>query len=371
MRIAVSGSTGLIGSALVSALEADGHSIIPIVCSGRMAPSGVVSLDPKALAPGVEGLFTFRSPYEMRLNRSWVRDFYHPELEGIDAVVHLAGENIAKGRWTRDRKLRILSSRVSTTMGLCKALSQLKLPPRALLIASAVGIYGNRGDEQLDEGSVPEPAVESPASCASGVRADDGNENSALPLEEEVVEEFDEEVVSLLSDESGASFLAVVCALWEVSKDEFPLAWTRTASLRFGAVLSGKGGALAKMLPPFRWGLGGVIGSGEQYMSWIEIDDVVGAIKHVLAAETLQGPVNVVSPNPVTNREFTKTLGRVLRRPTLFPIPAFAVRLAFGELADALLLSSQRVVPRKLMDSGYVFKYPVLEDALRHVLDLK
>ena len=336
MRIAVTGSTGLIGSALVSALQAEGHSVIPIICSGRTPPPGGVSLDLEALEHEGEGLFTTSSTGAVSPNPSRLESIYYAELEGIDVVIHLAGENIAKGRWTRGKKDRILYSRLFSTTALSKALSQLQSPPRVLLSASAVGVYNDRGDEELDE---------------------------------EIASEFTFTVE--LSALSGASFLAHVCTLWETGKEAFPLPRTRRASLRFGAVLSGKGGALAKMLLPFRYGLGGVIGSGEQYMSWIAIDDVVGAIKHVLAAETLQGPVNVVSPNPVTNREFTQTLGRVLRRPTLFPIPAFAVRVAFGELADALLLASQRVAPRKLMDSGYVFKYPVLEDALRHVLELE
>ena len=313
MRIAISGSMGLIGSVLISALETEGHSIVPIICSGRKPPPGAVWLGPYSAGHVV----------------------HLPELEGMDAIVHLAGENLARGRWTPNKKRAVFHSRSLVTLRLCKALNMLQSPPGALLIASAVGVYDDRGGTELDEDST----------CK-------------LPL------------TSDGSFPSGASFLSYVCMLWEAAAKAEPVP-CRVVNLRFGAVLSGKGGALAKMLKPFKWGLGGVIGSGEQYMSWIAIDDVVGAIKHVLAREALQGPVNVVSPNPVTNREFTKTLGKLLRRPTLFPVPAFAVRFAFGELADALLLASQRVVPRRLMDSGFAFKYPVLEDALRHVLGLE
>ena len=364
MRVAISGSSGLIGSQLTAALEAEGHSITPIICSGRKAPPGAVSLDVEALKHEEEGLFTTSSTGWISPNPRRLDSLHCAELEGIDAVVHLAGENIVKGRWTRSRKSKILNSRLLTTMAACKALSQLQSPPVALLTASAVGVYGDRKDEQLDERSAP-GFLDAPCPvCAPDVCGQD----------EEECGELVEESICDLEDEprsSGAFFLAEVCERWETSRWAFPLLRTRTVSLRLGAVLSGKGGALMKMLPPFRWGLGGVIGSGEQYMSWIAIDDVVGAIKHVLATQTLQGPVNIVSPNPVTNREFTKTLGKVLRRPTLLPIPAFAVRLAFGELADALLLSSQRAIPRKLLESGYVFKYPVLEDALRHVLGVE
>jgi len=309
MRIAITGSTGLIGSALIAALNEEGHSLIRVVGHARQLSAGEVAVDPSD--PG-----------------SW----RHSELDGVDAFIHLAGENVAARRWTPQRKSEILASRAAFTSQISKLLAGLVIRPRVLLAASAVGVYGDRKDEALGEDSVREPN-----------KITDG-----MP--------------------AGGDFLTHVCKLWEDATKPAVDAGIRVVNLRFGAVLSRRGGALAKMLTPFRLGLGGIIGSGKQYLSWVAIDDVIGAIEHALVTDTLSGPVNVVSPNPVTNREFTKTLGKVLRRPTLFPVPAFAARLAFGELADALLLASQRAVPRKLMNSSYAFRYPVLEDALRHVL---
>jgi uncharacterized protein (TIGR01777 family) len=242
-------------------------------------------------------------------------------LDGFDAVVHLAGENIAAGRWTESVKERIRKSRVDGTQLLSRALARLKQPPRAVVQASAVGFYGNRGDESLTE-----------------------------------------------SSPRGQGFLPAVCVAWEAAAEPAEKQGIRVVFLRFGVILSRKGGALKKMLLPFRLGVGGVIGDGSQYMSWITLDDAVAAIQHALSTEGLRGPVNVVSPQPVTNRGFTRTLGRALGRPTVFPMPAFAARLAFGEMADALLLSSQRVLPDRLLGSGYSFRHPDLEPALRHVL---
>jgi uncharacterized protein (TIGR01777 family) len=239
----------------------------------------------------------------------------------MEAVVHLAGENIASGRWTAARKARIRSSRVMGTRTLCETLARLSQPPKVLVSASAIGYYGDRGAEPLWE-------------------------NSAF----------------------GTGFLAEVCRAWEEATQPAVQKGIRVVLLRIGIVLSPAGGALAKMLIPFQLGLGGVIGSGNQYMSWIALDDVAGVIAHALVTDTLQGPVNAVAPYPVTNREFTKTLGRVLRRPTVFPLPGFAARLAFGEMADALLLASTRVEPKRLLATQYVFRYPELEDALRHLL---
>lgn len=244
-----------------------------------------------------------------------------PGLEGMDAVVHLAGENIATGRWTAAKKTRIYNSRVQGTRLLCEALAQLINPPKVLVSASAIGYYGDRGDRVLREDSPP-----------------------------------------------GDDFLAHVCRAWEEAVEPARQRGIRVVNMRFGIVLSPAGGALSKMLTPFKIGLGGVIGSGEQYMSWIALDDVVGAIHHALGTETLQGPVNTVAPQPVTNREFTKTLGRVLGRPTLIPMPAFAARAAFGEMADALLLASTRVDATKLRESDYAFRFADLESALRHLL---
>jgi hypothetical protein len=242
-------------------------------------------------------------------------------LDGVDAVVHLAGENIAGGRWTPAQKARIRDSRVRGTALLARSLRELDRKPRILLSGSAVGFYGNRGDELLDESSA-----------------------------------------------RGRGFLADVCAQWEDAARPAADAGIRVITMRTAVVLSSAGGALRKMLPPFRLGVGGPVGSGTQYMSWIAIDDVVGAMQHLLAADSVVGPVNLVAPNAATNREFTKTLGKVLGRPTLFRVPAFALRLALGEMADEMLLASIRAQPARLTASGYRFRYPDLEAALRHVL---
>lgn len=296
MKVLVSGSTGLVGSALVPFLVSGGHEVVRLV-RGRPAP-GVVAVpwDPQAGTIAAA------------------------QLEGFDAVVHLAGENIA-GRWTTAKKARIRSSRVEGTRLLADALAGLKRPSRTLICASAIGYYGNRGDELLREDSPP-----------------------------------------------GAGFLAEVCREWEGAARPAAEKGIRVVHLRIGVVLSPAGGALAQMLTPFKLGLGGRIGSGNQYMSWIAIDDLIGAFHHALITESLRGPVNAVAPRPMTNLEFTKTLGRVLGRPTLFPMPAFAARLAFGEMADELLLASARVEPTKLASSGYRFRAPELEGALRHLL---
>ena len=298
MKILVTGASGLVGSALVPFLEAGGHEVARL---GRSAPAdGDVRWDPDA------GVLDAGA------------------LEGFDGVVHLAGENIASGRWTEARKRRIRESRVNGTRLLAEALAGLERPPLVLVSASAIGFYGNRGDEELTEGS---PA--------------------------------------------GAGFLAEVCREWEAATEAAEGKGVRVVHARLGVVLSKDGGALAKMLTPFRLGAGGNIGNGRQYMSWITLHDTAAAIGHLLAAESAAGAVNVVAPAPVTNGEFTRTLGRVLRRPTLFPMPGFAARLAFGEMADALLLASTRVKPARLMESGYAFRHGSLEEGLRHVLDAR
>jgi uncharacterized protein (TIGR01777 family) len=242
-------------------------------------------------------------------------------LEGVDAVIHLAAESIAGGRWTRDKKERIRSSRVMGTRLLANAISQLSSPPFVFISASATGYYGNRGEEILREDSPPD-----------------------------------------------SGFIAQVCRQWEAATAPAGGRGVRTVNLRMGVVLTPTGGFLARMLPLFRMGLGGRIASGEQYLSWIAIDDLIQVISHVLANETLKGPLNAVSPQPVTNREFTRTLGRVLRRPTFLTVPAPAIRLLLGEMADELLLASARVEPEKLQKSRYAFCYPELEAALRHLL---
>lgn len=242
-------------------------------------------------------------------------------LEGHDAAVHLAGESIAEGRWDEEKKRRIRESRVQGTRLLAETLAKLERKPAVLVSASATGFYGDRGDETLTEASA-----------------------------------------------SGDDFLSEVCREWEKATLPASQAGVRVVHLRFGIILSRDGGALAKMLTPFKLGAGGRVGSGRQYWSWIDLDDAVGVIRHAITDEGLRGAVNAVAPRAVTNEEFTKTLGRVLGRPTIFPVPAFAARLAFGEMADALLLGGQRVEPRRLKESGYKFAHPELEGSLRHVL---
>ena len=238
-----------------------------------------------------------------------------------DAVVHLAGDSIMGLRWTAEKKRRIRESRTIATRLLVQTLTRLAKPPAVLVCASGVGYYGSRGDEVLSEESRP-----------------------------------------------GTGFLADLAREWEAATATAIAQGIRVVNLRLGVVLSAHGGALAKMLTPFRLGLGGVIGDGTQWMSWIALDDVIGAIRHAITTDALRGPLNLVAPGPVTNVEFTRTLGRALGRPTLVPLPAFAARLAMGQMADELLLASQRVVPARLQASGYRFRYPTLEDALRAVL---
>jgi uncharacterized protein (TIGR01777 family) len=243
------------------------------------------------------------------------------ELEGHDAAIHLAGEPIADGRWDEEKKQRIRESRVKGTRLLAEALAGLSEKPRTLVSASAIGFYGNRGAEVLREESA-----------------------------------------------SGEDFLSEVCREWEKATLAASQAGIRVAHIRIGVVLSAEGGALEKMLKPFKLGLGGRVGSGQQYMSWITLDDLIGVIKRALTDESLRGPINAVAPNPITNEEFTKALGRVLGRPTFMTVPAFAARLAFGEMADALLLSGARVEPARLREAGFEFKQPEIEGALRDIL---
>jgi hypothetical protein len=297
MKILVSGSTGLVGSALVPHLSKAGHQAVRLV---RKRP-----------APGEAAIFW--DPADGILDAA--------ALEGFDAIIHLSGESIAQGRWTDARKNRIRDSRIRSTELLARRIAGLSRPPQVLLCASAIGFYGDRDEETLKEDSPP-----------------------------------------------GDDFLARLCRDWEAASEPAVRKGVRVVWHRFGMILSPRGGALAKMLLPFRLGAGGRLGDGRQFMSWIVIDDVLGALLHALTVNALRGPVNTVSPRPVTNAEFTRTLGRVLRRPTIIPMPGFAARLAFGEMADALLLASQRVEPARLLASGYRFAYPDLEPALRHLL---
>ncbi len=295
MKILVTGATGLVGRALVPFLAGGGHEVARM---GRSAPgAGDLRWNPDAGALEAEA------------------------LEGFDGVVHLAGENIASGRWNATKKRRIKESRVGGTRLLARTLAGLERPPQVLVSASAVGFYGDRGNEELTE------------------------ESSA-----------------------GSGFLSEVCREWEAATEAAAGKGIRVVHARLGVVLSKDDGALARMLTPFRLGAGGIVGNGRQYMSWITRDDTVAAIGHLLTTESAAGPVNVAAPAPVTNREFTATLGRVLRRPTVFPLPGFVARLVFGEMADALLLASTRVKPAKLLDCGHVFRHGSLEEGLRAVL---
>ena len=296
MEIAVSGASGLIGSALVTSLTAAGHRVARLVRTEPAAGSGDIYWDPA---------------------RAYVDT---TQLGGKSAVVHLAGETIAQ-RWTAEAKRRIQSSRVLGTQLLSEAIRQLAEPPQVLISASAIGYYGDRGEEILREDNMP-----------------------------------------------GKGFLADICRDWEAATEPASRAGIRVVHLRTGIVLSDQGGALAKMLLPFRMGAGGVIGSGRQYMSWIALDDLLAAIRHIIQTPSIQGAVNAVAPRPVTNRAFTKTLGKVLSRPTLTPLPSFAVRLMFGEMGKELLLASQRVEPARLKASGFSFRFPELEAALRQAI---
>lgn len=296
MKILVSGSHGLVGSALVQSLKSDGHEVFSLV---RRPPRSDAEVE------------WYPDRGSLALSR----------LEGTDAVVHLAGESIASGRWTANKKQRIRDSRVQATTVLSEALANLKEPPGILISASAIGYYGDRGNLILTEATAP-----------------------------------------------GNDFLAGVCVAWERATEAAAEKGIRVVNARFGIILSAEGGALAKMLPPFRMGVGGRVGSGAQWMSWIALADAIGGIRFALINESLTGPVNLVAPHPVSNAEFTKTLGKVLSRPTLFPVPEFAARLAFGEMAGALLLAGQRVAPARLQEAGYEFEYAELEPALRHLL---
>ncbi len=297
MKILVSGSHGLVGKALIKSLTDDGHEVIRLVRHEHHL--GALDI-------------------EWHPNQGTI-DAQH--LEGLDGVVHLAGESIAGGRWTEERKRAIRESRTKGTSLLSESLAGLTRPPSVFLSASAIGYYGNRGDEKLNEESAP-----------------------------------------------GDDFLADVCVEWEAATKSAVEKGIRTVHTRFGVILDENGGALSKMLTPFRMGIGGKVGDGTQWTSWVALDDVIAALKFLLTNNSIRGPANIVSPNPATNAEFTRVLGRVLSRPTIFPMPAFGARLVFGEMADALLLSSQRVDPCVLEDNEFLFNWPTLEAALKHIL---
>ena len=295
MRVLMSGSSGLVGTSLRRSLEADGHQVLALVRREPQAPNEL-QWDPSGGVLDTKDL-------------------------KVDAVVHLAGESIAEGRWSEAKKARIRDSRVLGTRALCEAVASLKEKPEVVVCASAIGYYGDRGASVLDE-----------------------------------------------TASVGEGFLSEVCAQWEDAAEPARAAGIRVVNLRTGVILASEGGALSKMLLPFRLGLGGKIGAGDQYMSWVSLPDLVSIAKFALEDETLIGPVNAVAPGAVTNLEFTRALGRQLKRPTLFPLPSFMARLALGEMADDLLLASIRVEPAVLKERGFNFEHPELSAALSSVL---
>ena len=298
MRILITGASGLIGKALRRTFDHRGYEVL---LATRAAP---------------------RKPNEIQWSaEEGFREEDLGRLEGLDAVIHLAGESISGLRWTDEKKRAIRDSRVKGTHNIVNALANLKEKPKVFISGSAMGFYGDRGDEIVTEASTP-----------------------------------------------GDNFLADVCREWEMESRRAEDSGIRTVLLRTGIVLSKDGGALATMMTPFKFGVGGVIGSGKQWMSWVALDDVVEIINFALENRDLRGAVNVASPNPVTNEAFTKTLGEVLYRPTILPLPEFAVNLVFGEMGDALLLNSTRVEPKRLQEAGYEFKFKNLKAALEHAV---
>ena len=298
MKILITGASGLIGQALQKSFDEKGY----------------------------EMLLASRSEPESENEIQWSADTGFaddalPCLEGLDAVIHLAGESISALRWTDEKKKAIRDSRVHGTRTMIEAFDRIKKKPRVFVSASAIGFYGDRGDDEMTETS-----------------------------------------------SAGDTFLSGVSKEWESESRRAEDMGIRTVLLRNGIVLSKDGGALATMMTPFKFGVGGVVGNGKQWMSWVSLDDVVGIVNYALENENLRGAVNVVSPNPVTNEEFTTTLGEVLYRPTFLPLPEFAVNLVFGEMGDALLIDSTKVVPKRLVDAGYEFKYPDLKSAIEHAV---
>lgn len=297
MKIAVAGSSGLVGTKLLSSLRTQGDEVVALV----------------RRHPGESEIFW--DPAKAKIAAD--------ALEGFDAVINLAGDNIGEGRWTASKKNRILLSRTNSTLLLAEHLAQLEEKPKVWVNASAIGYYGNRGTEELTESSSP-----------------------------------------------GKGFLADVCQQWEAATQPAIDAGIRVVKLRIGVVLSKDGGGLAKMLFPFKMGGGGIVGSGKQFWSWVSLTDVVSMIRHCVVTESLEGPVNGTSPNPSTNLEFTKTLGRVLGRPTIVPMPGFLAKLLLGEMVEDLLLSSTRVLPTKLVETGFDFQHTELDAAIRAELGL-
>jgi len=299
MKILMTGATGFIGKALCKALIADGHELV--VLSRRPESAAVV--------PGIKA-FRWNPEAETPPDECWT---------DVQAVIHLAGEPVAAKRWTDEQKRRIRDSRVLGTRNLVKGMKAAKIPPKVFISSSAVGFYGNRGDEQVDERSAP-----------------------------------------------GTGFFPDICTAWEQEAEQASELGSRVVLVRIGVVL-GEGGMLEKILLPFKLGVGGILGSGRQWFPWIHIDDIVGIFRHALYGENVSGPINGVAPNPATNAEFTKALGTALYRPTIFPVPEFALRIVMGEMANAAL-DSQRVYPTVTLETGYKFRYPQLQPALDSLL---
>ncbi len=296
MKVLITGASGLVGAALQKSFAEKGYEML---LASRKEPK-----DDKHIQWSIEGGFT------------------DPEkLEGIDVIVHLAGENVSGLRWTEEKKKAIRDSRILGTRNVVDAISKLKHKPKTFIASSAIGFYGERGDEEVVESSA-----------------------------------------------AGDNYLAGVCREWEAESRRAEDAGIRTVLLRTGIVLSKDGGALATMLTPFKLGVGGVVGSGKQWMSWITLDDEIAIINYAIENENIRGAVNAVAPHPVTNQEFTKTLGDVLNRPTFLPLPEFAVSMIFGEMGDALLLASTKVLPKRLLDAGFEFKYTDLKAAIENAV---
>jgi uncharacterized protein (TIGR01777 family) len=298
MRILISGGSGLIGSSLTQPLRANGHQVANLIRPGRRAERGDVQWDPAGASIDIAA------------------------MEGVEAVVHLSGASIAGGRWTPARKVELRSSRVDTTRVLVDALAHLRQKPRVFVCASAIGYYGDRGDEILTE-----------------------------------------------SSDCGTDFLALLARDWEAEAIRAEHVGIRTVRLRFGVILASQGGALPKMIAPLRWGVGGRLGSGRQWMSWVVLQDAIAIAQNTISDERYSGAINVVAPNPVRNAEFTRIAASILHRPAIFPAPAFALRLALGEMAKPLLLASERVQPARLAELGYSFRFESIDRALRSLLE--